>query len=69
MKKNRILVKQPASFKGYNVTNHSDKSIELLAFSRALRNKEKKLTQDVLSHYSRVDRSLYKRAREWRKSA
>lgn len=36
-----------------------EKSIELLAFGRALRNlrKEKKLTQDELSLYSRVDRS------------
>ncbi|WP_211748062.1 helix-turn-helix transcriptional regulator [Paenibacillus sp. Marseille-Q4541] len=41
------------------MTNHSDKSIELLAFGRALRTirKEKKLTQDELSLYSRVDRS------------
>jgi transcriptional regulator with XRE-family HTH domain len=41
------------------VANHIDKSIELLAFGRALRNirKEKKLTQDELSLYSRVDRS------------
>jgi len=40
------------------VTN-SEKSIELLAFGRALRNlrKEKKLTQDQLSLFSRVDRS------------
>ncbi|GIP06357.1 hypothetical protein J28TS4_47640 [Paenibacillus lautus] len=38
---------------------NSEKSIELLAFGRALRNlrKEKKLTQDELSLYSRVDRS------------
>lgn len=45
--------------RGYNVANHNDKSIELLAFGRALRNirKEKKLTQDELSLYSRVDRS------------
>lgn len=43
----------------HNVANHSDKSIELLAFGRALRNirKDKKLTQDELSLYSRVDRS------------
>ncbi|MHA2854204.1 helix-turn-helix domain-containing protein [Paenibacillus lautus] len=36
-----------------------EKSIELLAFGKALRNlrKEKKLTQDELSLYSRVDRS------------
>lgn len=41
------------------MTNHNDKSIELLAFGRALRKirKEKKLTQDELSLYSRVDRS------------
>lgn len=41
------------------MANHNDKSIELLAFGRALRNirKEKKLTQDELSLYSRVDRS------------
>lgn len=41
------------------MANHIDKSIELLAFGRALRNirKEKKLTQDELSLYSRVDRS------------
>jgi transcriptional regulator with XRE-family HTH domain len=41
------------------VANHNDKSIELLAFGRALRKirKEKKLTQDELSVYSRVDRS------------
>lgn len=41
------------------MTNHNDKSIDLLAFGRALRNirKEKKLTQDELSLYSRVDRS------------
>lgn len=41
------------------MANHSDKSIELLAFGRALRKirKEKKLTQDELSLYSRVDRS------------
>lgn len=38
---------------------NSEKSAELLAFGRALRNlrKEKKLTQDELSLYSRVDRS------------
>ena len=38
---------------------NSEKSIELLAFGRALRNlrKEKKLTQDQLSLFSRVDRS------------
>lgn len=38
---------------------NSEKSIELLAFGRAFRNlrKEKKLTQDELSLYSRVDRS------------
>lgn len=38
---------------------NSEKSIELLAFGRALRNlrKEKKLTQEELSLYSRVDRS------------
>lgn len=41
------------------MANHNDKSIELLAFGRALRKirKEKKLTQDELSLYSRVDRS------------
>ncbi|WP_433938567.1 helix-turn-helix domain-containing protein [Paenibacillus lautus] len=41
------------------MANHNDKSIELVAFGRALRNirKEKKLTQDELSLYSRVDRS------------
>ncbi|MCM3001287.1 helix-turn-helix domain-containing protein [Paenibacillus cellulositrophicus] len=41
------------------MANHSEKSIELLAFGRALRKirKEKKLTQDELSVYSRVDRS------------
>lgn len=41
------------------MADHSDKSLELLAFGRALRNirKEKKLTQDELSLYSRVDRS------------
>lgn len=41
------------------MANHNDKSIELLAFGRALRNirKGKKLTQDELSLYSRVDRS------------
>ncbi|WP_163880849.1 helix-turn-helix domain-containing protein [Paenibacillus favisporus] len=41
------------------MAKHSDKSIELLAFGRALRKirKEKKLTQDELSVYSRVDRS------------
>lgn len=41
------------------MTNHNDKSIELLAFGRALRKirKEKKLTQDELSLFSRVDRS------------
>ncbi|MBU5347920.1 helix-turn-helix domain-containing protein [Paenibacillus lautus] len=41
------------------MANHNNKSIELLAFGRALRNirKEKKLTQDELSLYSRVDRS------------
>lgn len=41
------------------MAKHNDKSIELLAFGRALRNirKEKKLTQDELSLYSRVDRS------------
>jgi len=41
------------------VANHSEKSIELLAFGKALRKirKEKKLTQDELSVYSRVDRS------------
>ncbi|KOR87829.1 helix-turn-helix domain-containing protein [Paenibacillus solani] len=41
------------------MANHNDKSIELLAFGRALRTirKEKKLTQDELSLYSRVDRS------------
>lgn len=38
---------------------NNEKSIELLAFGRALRNlrKEKKLTQDELSLFSRVDRS------------
>lgn len=42
-----------------NMTNHSDKSIELLAFFRAPRKirKRKKLTQDELSLYSHVDRS------------
>lgn len=41
------------------MANHSEKSIELFAFGRALRKirKEKKLTQDELSVYSRVDRS------------
>ncbi|GIO33513.1 hypothetical protein J2TS6_46540 [Paenibacillus albilobatus] len=41
------------------MANHSEKSIELLAFGRALRKirKEKKFTQDELSIYSRVDRS------------
>ena len=41
------------------MANHSEKSIELLAFGKALRKirKEKKLTQDELSVYSRVDRS------------
>ncbi|GIO56899.1 helix-turn-helix domain-containing protein [Paenibacillus cineris] len=41
------------------MANHTEKSIELLAFGRALRKirKEKKLTQDELSVYSRVDRS------------
>ncbi|WP_106768799.1 helix-turn-helix domain-containing protein [Paenibacillus faecalis] len=41
------------------MTNPSDKSIELLAFGRALRKirKEKRFTQDELSLYSRVDRS------------
>ncbi|ANA81063.1 hypothetical protein PVOR_07550 [Paenibacillus vortex V453] len=41
------------------MTNHCNKSIELLAFGRALRKtrKEKELTQDQLSLYSRVDRS------------
>lgn len=41
------------------MANHSEKSIELLAFGRALRKirKEKKITQDELSVYSRVDRS------------
>ncbi|WP_411552992.1 helix-turn-helix domain-containing protein [Paenibacillus lautus] len=41
------------------MANHNNKSLELLAFGRALRNirKEKKLTQDELSLYSRVDRS------------
>ncbi|MGG4046304.1 helix-turn-helix domain-containing protein [Paenibacillus favisporus] len=41
------------------MANYSEKSIELLAFGRALRKirKEKKLTQDELSVYSRVDRS------------
>ncbi|BFH60523.1 helix-turn-helix domain-containing protein [Paenibacillus azoreducens] len=41
------------------MANHSEKSIELLAFGRALRKirKENKFTQDELSIYSRVDRS------------
>lgn len=41
------------------MANYNEKSIELLAFGRALRKirKEKKLTQDELSVYSRVDRS------------
>ena len=41
------------------MANHSEKSIELLAFGKALRKirKEKKLSQDELSVYSRVDRS------------
>ncbi|MGM1050420.1 MAG: helix-turn-helix domain-containing protein [Bacillota bacterium] len=39
--------------------NHGDKSIELIAFGKALRKlrKENQLTQDELSLYSRVDRS------------
>ena len=41
------------------MANQSEKSIELLAFGRALRKirKENKFTQDELSIYSRVDRS------------
>ena len=40
------------------MTNHSDESIELLAFFRAPRKfAKKKLTQDELNLYSHVDRS------------